>query len=158
MSCLKIVSCRPSLHARRYGTTLATLFLDLDRFKVINDTLGHNIGDLLLKSVADRLAESVRHSDSVGRPAGKEENHSVARLGGDEFTVLLTNLRDVQDAGTVARRIVESLAQSFSIEGREIFVTVSVGIAIFPVDGDSVDVLLKNADSAMYHAKEEGPE
>ncbi len=143
-------------HARRYGTTLATLFLDLDRFKVINDTLGHNIGDLLLKSVADRLAESVRHSDSVCRSVGKEENHSLARLGGDEFTVLLTNLRDVQDAGKVARRIVESLAQSFSIEGREIFVTASVGIAIFPVDGDSVDALLKNADSAMYHAKEQG--
>ncbi|MDE3218843.1 MAG: EAL domain-containing protein, partial [Nitrospirota bacterium] len=144
------------LHARRYGTTLATLFLDLDRFKIINDTLGHNIGDLLLKSVADRLAESVRHSDSVCRAVGQEENHSLARLGGDEFTVLLTNLRDVQDAGTVARRIVESLAQSFSIEGREIFVTVSVGIATFPVDGDSADVLLKNADSAMYHAKEQG--
>ena len=144
------------VHATRYHTTLATLFLDLDRFKVINDTLGHNIGDLLLKSVADRLTESVRHSDSVSRPVDKEENYSFARLGGDEFTVLLTNLRDVQDAGRVARRIVESLAQPFSIEGREIFVTVSVGIAIFPGDGDSVDALLKNADSAMYHAKEQG--
>jgi diguanylate cyclase (GGDEF)-like protein/PAS domain S-box-containing protein len=145
------------LHARRYRTTLATLFLDLDRFKVINDTLGHNIGDLLLKSVADRLAESVRHSDSVSRSVDKEEeNHSLARLGGDEFTVLLTNLCDVQDAGKVASRIVGALAKPFSIEGREIFVTASVGIAIFPVDGDSVDVLLKNADSAMYHAKEQG--
>ena len=144
------------VHAHRYRTTLATLFLDLDRFKVINDTLGHNIGDLLLKSVAERLAESVRHSDSVCRSVGEAENHSLARLGGDEFTVLLTNLREVQDAGKVARRIVESLAQSFSIEGREIFVTVSVGIAIFPDDGDSVDALLKNADSAMYHAKEHG--
>ncbi len=144
------------LHARRYCTTLATLFLDLDRFKVINDTLGHNIGDLLLKSVADHLAESVRHSDSVCRPEDKEPNHSLARLGGDEFTVLLTNLCDVQDAGKVARRIVETIAKPFSIEGREIFVTVSVGIAIFPVDGDSVEVLLKNADSAMYHAKEQG--
>jgi len=144
------------LHARRYRTTLAMLFLDLDRFKVINDTLGHNIGDLLLKSVADRLAESVRHSDSVSRSADNEENHSLARLGGDEFTVLLTNLHEVQDAGTVAHRIVEGMAKPFSIEGREIFVTVSVGIAIFPVDGDSVDALLKNADSAMYHAKEKG--
>jgi PAS domain S-box-containing protein len=144
------------LHARRYRTTLATLFLDLDRFKVINDTLGHNVGDLLLKSVAERLAESVRHSDSVCRSGGQEENHSLARLGGDEFTVLLTNLREVQDAAKVARRILDSLAQSFSIEGREIFVTASVGIAIFPVDGDSVDALLKNADSAMYHAKEHG--
>ena len=144
------------VHAHRYRTTLATLFLDLDRFKVINDTLGHNIGDLLLKSVAERLAESVRHSDSVCRSVSETENHSLARLGGDEFTVLLTNLREVQDAGKVARRIVESLAQPFSIEGREIFVTVSVGIAIFPDDGDSVDALLKNADTAMYHAKEHG--
>ena len=144
------------LHARRYRTTLATLFLDLDRFKVINDTLGHNIGDLLLKNVADRLAESVRHSDSVSRSVDKEENHSLARLGGDEFTVLLTNLCDIQDAGMVARRIVDVMAKPFSIEGREIFITVSVGIAIFPVDGDSVDVLLKDADIAMYHAKEEG--
>ena len=144
------------LHARRYRTTLALLFLDLDRFKVINDTLGHNIGDLLLKSVADRLAESVRHSDSVSRSVDQEENHSLARLGGDEFTVLLTNLCDIQNAGMVARRIVEVMAMPFSIEGREIYVTVSVGIAIFPVDGDSVDVLLKNADTAMYHAKDEG--
>ena len=144
------------VHAHRYRTTLATLFLDLDRFKVINDTLGHNIGDLLLKSVAERLAESVRHSDTVCRSGGEAENHALARLGGDEFTVLLMNLHEVQDAGKVARRIVESLAQSFSIEGREIFVTVSVGIAIFPDDGDSVDVLLKNADTAMYHAKEHG--
>ena len=144
------------LHARRYRTTLATLFLDLDRFKVINDTLGHDIGDVLLKNVADRLAESVRHSDSVSRSVDKEENHSLARLGGDEFTVLLTNLCDIQDAGMVARRIVDVIAKPFSIEGREIFVTVSVGIAIFPVDGDSVDVLLKNADTAMYQVKEEG--
>ncbi len=144
------------LHARRYRATLAMLFLDLDRFKVINDTLGHNVGDLLLKCVADRLAESVRHSDSVGRSVDKEENHSLARLGGDEFTVLLTNLSDAQDAGKVARRIVEALVKPFSIEGREVFVTVSIGIAIFPADGDSGDTLLKNADCAMYHAKEEG--
>ena len=143
-------------HASRYHSTLAVLFLDLDRFKVINDTLGHNIGDLLLKQVAGRLTESVRHSDSVSRSVDKEENHSLARLGGDEFTVLLTNLRDVQDAGTVARRIVEAMANPFSIEEREIFVTISVGIAIFPVDGESIDALLKNADSAMYHAKEKG--
>lgn len=144
------------LHARRYRTTLATFFLDLDRFKVVNDTLGHNIGDLLLKSVADRLAESVRHSDSVSRAVDKDENHSLARLGGDEFTVLLTNLQDAHDAEIVARRIMTGLTKPFVIEGYEIFVTASVGIAIFPVDGDSVDTLLKNADSAMYHAKEEG--
>jgi predicted signal transduction protein with EAL and GGDEF domain len=86
----------------------------------------------------------------------KKESHSLERLGGDEFTVLLTNLRDVQDAGTVARRIVEVLANPFLIEGREIFVTISMGIAVFRVDGESVDALLKNADSAMYQAKEKG--
>jgi predicted signal transduction protein with EAL and GGDEF domain len=80
----------------------------------------------------------------------------LARLGGDEFTVLLTNLRDVQDASKVARRILEALARPFSVSGHEIFVTVSVGIAIFPADGESVDVLLKNSDTAMYHAKEHG--
>src|SRR5262249_37623378 len=144
------------LHAQRYHSKLAMLFLDLDRFKVINDSLGHNSGDLLLKSVAERLVESVRHRDSVGRSIFDGEAHSLARLGGDEFTVLLTNLSEVQDAARVARRVVDSLAQSFSIEGREIFVTVSVGIAIFPEDGDSVETLLKNADSAMYYAKEHG--
>lgn len=143
-------------HAKRYHTIFATLFLDLDRFKVINDTLGHNVGDLLLKSFADRLADSIRHSDSAGRDVASEPEQTLARLGGDEFTVLLTNLADVQDAGKVARRILDALAQPFSIEGREIFVTVSVGIAIYPADGESVDALLKNSDSAMYHAKEQG--
>ena len=143
-------------HARRYKTNLGVLFLDLDRFKVINDTLGHNIGDLLLKQVADRLIESVRHSDSIGRSVNTQQANELARLGGDEFTVLLTNLHDVQDASKVARRIVEALALPFSIDGHEIFVTVSVGISTFPADGDSVDVLLKNSDSAMYHAKEQG--
>jgi diguanylate cyclase (GGDEF)-like protein len=143
-------------HASRYQSSLAVLFLDLDRFKVSNDTLGHNVGDLLLKQVAGRLSDSVRHSDSVSRYVDKEESHSLERLGGDEFTVLLTNLRDVQDAGTVARRIVEVLANPFLIEGREIFVTISMGIAVFRVDGESVDALLKNADSAMYQAKAKG--
>jgi diguanylate cyclase (GGDEF)-like protein/PAS domain S-box-containing protein len=143
-------------HGRRYKYHLALLFLDLDRFKMINDTLGHNVGDLLLKHVADRLADSVRHSDSIGRSAETGQTHELARLGGDEFTVLLTNLRDVQDASKVARRILEALARPFLVGGHEIFVTVSIGIAIFPVDGDSVDVLLKNSDTAMYHAKEQG--
>ncbi|HET7909218.1 MAG TPA: EAL domain-containing protein [Nitrospira sp.] len=143
-------------HARRYQYHLALLFLDLDRFKVINDTLGHNVGDMLLKQVADRLAESVRHSDSIGRSSKAEQTHELARLGGDEFTVLLTNLHDVQDASKVARRILEALARPFAVSGHEIFVTVSIGIAIFPADGDSVDVLLKHSDTAMYHAKEQG--
>ncbi|MCX5721177.1 MAG: EAL domain-containing protein [Nitrospirae bacterium] len=143
-------------HARRYHTTMALFFLDLDRFKAINDTLGHNVGDLLLKSAADRLAECVRHSDSVSRVVDREEGHSLARLGGDEFTVLLTNLCNVHDAEKVAHRIMAGLEQPFVIEEHEIFVTASVGIAIFPVDGDTVDALLKSADSAMYHAKGKG--
>lgn len=143
-------------HARRYQSTLAVLFLDLDRFKVINDTLGHTVGDLLLKQVADRLSDSIRHSDSVGRSVEKDETHELARLGGDEFTLLLTNIRAAQDARTVARRILDALARSFLIDGHEISVTVSVGIAIFPTDGDSVDLLLKSSDVAMYHAKEQG--
>ncbi len=143
-------------HARRYQSTLAVLFLDLDRFKVINDTLGHNVGDLLLKQVADRLADSVRNSDSVSRSVEKQEAHELARLGGDEFTVLLTNIHDAQDAGIVARRILEALARPFLIDGHEITATVSVGIAIFPTDGDTVDQLLKSSDIAMYHAKEQG--
>jgi diguanylate cyclase (GGDEF)-like protein/PAS domain S-box-containing protein len=143
-------------HARRYEYHLALLFLDLDRFKIINDTLGHNIGDQLLKHVADRLSESIRHSDSIGRSVENDQPHQLARLGGDEFTVLLTNLRDVQDASKVARRILGMLARPFLVSGHEIFVTVSVGVAIFPADGDSVDVLLKNSDTAMYHAKEQG--
>jgi diguanylate cyclase (GGDEF)-like protein/PAS domain S-box-containing protein len=143
-------------HARRYRYDLALLFLDLDRFKLINDTLGHNVGDLLLKHVADRLSDCVRHSDSIGRSMEIEGTHELARLGGDEFTVLLTNLKDVQDASKVARRILEALARPFLVSGHEIFVTVSVGIAIFPADGESVDVLLKNSDTAMYHAKEQG--
>jgi diguanylate cyclase (GGDEF)-like protein/PAS domain S-box-containing protein len=143
-------------HAGRYHSTLAVLFLDLDRFKVINDTLGHNVGDLLLKQVADRLEESVRHSDSISRTVEKNEAHEIARLGGDEFTVLLTNIRHVQDAATVARRLLEALAKSFVIDGHEVSVTVSVGISIFPTDGDSMDQLLKSSDIAMYHAKEQG--
>jgi diguanylate cyclase (GGDEF)-like protein/PAS domain S-box-containing protein len=147
---------RAIAHAQRYRYHLGLLFLDLDRFKMINDTLGHNVGDLLLKHVADRLSDSVRHSDSVGRTKDGEQTHELARLGGDEFTVLLTNLSDVQDAAKVARRILEALARPFLVGGHEIFVTVSVGIAIFPSDGESVDVLLKNSDTAMYHAKEQG--
>ncbi len=143
-------------HARRYQSMLALLFLDLDRFKVINDTLGHTIGDLLLKQVADRLKDSVRHSDSVGRSVDHTETYEMARLGGDEFTILLTNLQDAQNAGKVARRMLESLAQSFLISGHEVSITSSVGIAIFPTDGESLDQLLKHSDIAMYHAKEEG--
>ncbi len=143
-------------HAERHGQTLATLFIDLDRFKVINDTLGHTVGDLLLTQVAERLSESVRQSDSVARHADQEPSHALARLGGDEFTILLTALPNPEDAGRVARRILEALAHPFNIEGHEVFIAASIGISIYPSDGATVEALLKNADTAMYHAKEQG--
>ena len=143
-------------YAHRYHLHLAALFIDLDRFKVINDTLGHTVGDLLLTHVAERLSESVRQSDSVGRHADHEPSHALARLGGDEFTILLTALPHPEDASRVARRILDSLAHPFSIDGHEIFISASIGISIYPSDGTTVEALLKNADTAMYHAKEQG--
>lgn len=143
-------------YAERHRLHLATLFIDLDRFKVINDTLGHTVGDLLLTHVAERLSESVRQSDSVGRHTGHEPPHALARLGGDEFTILLTTLTHPEDAGRVARRILEALAHPFSIDGHEVFISASIGISIYPSDGSTVEALLKNADTAMYHAKEQG--
>ncbi|MBL8041460.1 MAG: EAL domain-containing protein [Nitrospira sp.] len=143
-------------YAARHQQHLATLFIDLDRFKIINDTLGHTVGDMLLTHVAERLSESVRQSDSVSRHADHEPMHALARLGGDEFTILLTSLPQPEDAGRVARRILESLAHPFVIEGHEIFISASIGISIYPSDGSTVEALLKNADTAMYHAKEQG--
>jgi diguanylate cyclase (GGDEF)-like protein len=120
------------------------LFLDLDRFKVINDSLGHNIGDQLLQAVAARVQSCVRESDTV------------ARLGGDEFTLLLPNLSRSDDAGPVAQKILEAIRNPFQIEGREFFITTSIGISLFPEDGTDSEALIKNADTAMYQAKEQG--
>ncbi len=142
--------------AVRFETMLATLFLDLDRFKNVNDSLGHGIGDLLLKEVAERVTHCLRKGDAVSRePEGSQEN-VLARQGGDEFTVLLTTLRHAEDAARVAQRILDALASPFRIEGHEIFTSASIGIAVFPDDGGDVETLLKNADTAMYSAKEEG--
>ncbi len=143
-------------YARRHTATLAIFFLDIDRFKFINDTYGHTAGDLLLKQIAERLTEVTRASDSVARPAVDEIENAVARLGGDEFTILLTGLRHAEHATTVARRILAALAAPFSLEGREVFVTGSIGIALSPGDGETLEELLKNADTAMYEAKNEG--
>jgi diguanylate cyclase (GGDEF)-like protein/PAS domain S-box-containing protein len=131
-------------HAQRFGGHVAVMFLDLDHFKFINDTLGHTIGDHLLRAVADRLAESLRGDDTV------------ARIGGDEFTILLSNVPAAADSSTVAQKILESVAHPFHVEGHELLVTTSVGIAIYPADGEDPEALLKNADGAMYRAKELG--
>lgn len=131
-------------HAQREGSRLAVLFLDLDRFKVINDSLGHNIGDQLLQAVAARVQACVRESDTV------------ARLGGDEFTVLLPRLQRSDDAAPIAEKIIEAVRYPFHIEGREFFTTTSIGISLFPEDGTDAETLIKSADTAMYQAKELG--
>jgi diguanylate cyclase (GGDEF)-like protein len=130
--------------AHRYGRQLAVAFLDLDRFKQINDTLGHEAGDQLLREVASRLKECVRESDTV------------ARLGGDEFVVLLPELGDGKYAATVAQKILSVIARPFNLIGHEFRVTASIGISIYPQDGLDEQTLTKNADIAMYQAKEQG--
>jgi diguanylate cyclase (GGDEF)-like protein/PAS domain S-box-containing protein len=131
-------------HARRMKHPLAVMFLDLDRFKVVNDTLGHSIGDELLKAIAARLQASLREEDSV------------ARMGGDEFTVLLADLKTPDAAAKIAQKVLDTVALPLQIEGTELFITTSIGIALFPSDGDSAEELLANADHAMYRAKDAG--
>jgi diguanylate cyclase (GGDEF)-like protein/PAS domain S-box-containing protein len=143
-------------HAGRHGQLLALLFLDLDNFKRINDTLGHRVGDLLLKEVAIRLAGDMRTTDSMARRTADEFDTTVARQGGDEFTILLTEMSHAQNAAKVAQRFLESLAKPFMLDGHEVFVSASIGIALYPLDGEDIDSLLKNADVAMYHAKDVG--
>ncbi|MGI8738891.1 MAG: EAL domain-containing protein [Gammaproteobacteria bacterium] len=142
--------------ARRHGRMMAVLFLDLDNFKRINDTLGHTAGDRILEAVAERLTTSVRDSDCIARDLEPQINRDVARFGGDEFIVLLTEINHIEDAARVARRILNTLSQPMVLGGQELFVTPSIGIGVFPHDGHDADSLLKNADAAMCHAKEAG--
>jgi diguanylate cyclase (GGDEF)-like protein/PAS domain S-box-containing protein len=139
--------------ARRHDRVLGVLSMDLDQFKRINDTLGHSTGDRLLKEVAARLREGLRAHDTVAHGEGEL---GIARLGGDEFCILLNEIGQFHDAAKIARRIVESFTQPVVIDGNELFVTTSIGIALFPVDGEDAETLLKNADAAMYHAKSQG--
>ena len=128
----------------RAGKCAAVLFLDLDRFKVVNDSMGHEKGDWLLMEVANRLQQSMRPGDTA------------ARFGGDEFTLLLEDLNGIEDATTVTERIAESLQAAFNFEGREIYITCSIGIALSTTPGDRAEDLLRNADVAMYRAKNKG--
>ncbi|MGK2913317.1 MAG: putative bifunctional diguanylate cyclase/phosphodiesterase, partial [Porticoccaceae bacterium] len=132
------------LEAKRYDRQIAALFMDLDRFKLINDTLGHDAGDELLIEVARRLKESLRESDTV------------ARLGGDEFVVLLPEQNDEKNLAAVAQKILAAVARPFTLAGQEHRVTVSIGISTFPRDAEDEQSLMKAADIAMYHAKERG--
>lgn len=142
--------------ARRERHRVALLFLDLDRFKQINDSFGHATGDGLLKHVAERLIGCVRGSDGVTRVGRPDDHLTVSRQGGDEFTVLLSRIGGIADVSRVATRILASLRDPFRVHGRELVVGASIGIAIFPDDGNDAEALLKHADAAMYHAKAGG--
>lgn len=142
--------------AQRNKKILAVLFIDLDLFKRINDTLGHDAGDQLLQAFGDRLLRSVRKTDYVARSGDENAFNAVSRLGGDEFIVLLHEIRHNYDATVAARRILADLSLPFMLGGNEVFITASIGISLFPADGKDVETLLKNADIAMYHAKEQG--
>jgi diguanylate cyclase (GGDEF)-like protein len=141
-------------YAKRHKQLVAILFFDLDHFKRINDTLGHDLGDKLLCEVADRLSKKIRQSDYASR--ANIEKTIVSRMGGDEFTLYLDDIAQVQDAARVAQRILDILSQPFILGIHEVFITASIGITIFPFDGEDGETLLKNADTAMYHAKDKG--
>jgi len=130
--------------ARRHKQKFAVLFLDLDHFKEINDTLGHDTGDVLLKETANYLLGCVRETDTV------------ARMGGDEFTIILTDVGFPEGAETVAKKVLEALARPFTLNGKEHVVGTSIGIAVYPSDGKDSEALVKNADTAMYQAKQSG--
>jgi len=130
--------------ARRNQRRLAVLFVDLDHFKTINDSWGHAVGDRLLQSAAKWFKSCLRASDVV------------ARLGGDEFIILLPEIAQAGDATTVAKKLLSALRKPFRIEGREIFTSASIGISLYPDDGDEAEILMKNADQAMYCVKQDG--
>lgn len=146
---------------RRVDKPMALLFLDIDRFKKVNDSLGHSSGDVLLTEVADRLRAAVRGGDSIGRltldaDSRRAASGGISRLGGDEFTVVVADLEHPQDAARVARRILHALSRPFQVAGQEIFAGCSIGIAVWPEDGANSELLLRSADIAMYHAKSRG--
>jgi diguanylate cyclase (GGDEF)-like protein/PAS domain S-box-containing protein len=129
---------------QRRSSKLALLFLDLDRFKLINDSLGHTTGDMLLREVGERLKKTVRSNDIL------------ARLGGDEFIILLQEIAEIDDIARIAQKTIEMITQPFTFQGNDIVVTASIGISVFPSDGDTSQTLLMNADTAMYLAKDRG--
>jgi diguanylate cyclase (GGDEF)-like protein len=130
--------------AQRHGSRLAVLFLDLDGFKPVNDVYGHHIGDRLLKEIGARLRNCIR------------DNDTVARLGGDEFVITLSDIRETDDVAAVAEKILQAIAAPALIDGQEVQVTTSIGIAVYPDSGTDSESLLRAADAAMYEAKAEG--
>lgn len=138
--------------AKRSGRVMALMFLDLDRFKVVNDSLGHEVGDRLLQHVAQALTSCLRSVDSVARH-GVEEAVTIARLGGDEFTIIIEGIEGPEDAAALARRICEALLEPFVVEGEEIVVSASIGISLYPPDNTDLDGLVRHTDMAMYRSK-----
>jgi diguanylate cyclase (GGDEF)-like protein len=130
--------------ARRYQQRVAVMLLDLDRFKEVNDSLGHSVGDQLLKAVGERLVAVLRASDSV------------CRMGGDEFLLLLPEVEIAKDASRAAERILDIVREPFSLDGHNVQITTSIGFALYPDDGDDGDTLVERADVAMYRAKGAG--
>jgi diguanylate cyclase (GGDEF)-like protein len=142
--------------AAQHGRRVAVLFLDLDHFKRINDTFGHTTGDRLLREVAVRLGRTVRQSDNIGRSDAEAADATISRLGGDEFTVVLTEIAHAEDPALVARRILQALDQPFLLGTETVSIAASIGISVFPGDGEDADTLVKNADTAMYTVKDQG--
>ena len=142
--------------AKRKKETLALLFLDLDNFKTINDDLGHEVGDLLLKSFAARISTTLREEDTIGKDDVTQDLDLVSRLGGDEFTVVLPHLHNHVDASVVAQRIIKAMETVFKIEDHQFYVSTSIGIAMYPADALDIEGLVKCADIAMYNAKNAG--
>lgn len=139
--------------AKRFNRKFALMFIDLDDFKKINDTLGHLVGDQLLSAVSTNLKKCFRESDFISR-FGKEG--FLARLGGDEFAIVLTDLRHSNDAGIAAERVINKVSGRYHVAGKEIYVSMSIGIACFPESASEISMLYHNADNAMYHAKSRG--
>jgi diguanylate cyclase (GGDEF)-like protein/PAS domain S-box-containing protein len=131
-------------NAHRHNQPVTLMYLDLDRFKEVNDTLGHDMGDILLKEVAERLMKCVRADDIV------------ARMGGDEFTVILNNVNHQINTERITQSILNKLSEPFNLDGEVIYISASIGISVYPVNGTEVDALIKNADQAMYFAKQSG--
>jgi diguanylate cyclase (GGDEF)-like protein/PAS domain S-box-containing protein len=143
-------------YSQRHERLMAVLFIDIDRFKQINDTFGHSLGDLLLRGIAGRLKAGLRRSDYVSRQELGPLETSIGRFGGDEFTVLIPDVPNAHVVAKIADRILKSISRRFILDEQEIFVTSSIGISIYPHDGTTAEALLKNADIAMYSVKDLG--
>ncbi len=153
---LKELFTRTLTSAKRYSRSMAALFIDLDSFKRVNDISGHDIGDQLLRAVAERLSTCVRNSDFIARADEEGPPNTVSRIGGDEFIVLLSDISHGHNAAIVARRILNEFSRPFLLCGSPLRMTASIGISLYPPDGDDVDTLLNKADLAMYTAKARG--